>query len=64
MFADVEGELDLETFGHELQEKSLQLTRDILVETPEEMDEQSVTVPDAGQLTWWSKRDSQKNCCS
>ena len=35
----VEGELDLDTFGKELQEKSLQLTRDILVETLEEMDE-------------------------
>ena len=35
----MEGELDLDTFGKELQEKSLQLTRDILVETLEEMDE-------------------------
>lgn len=34
----VEGELDLDTFGKELQEKSLQLTRDILVETLEEME--------------------------
>ena len=35
----VEGELDLDTYGKELQEKTLQLTRDILVETLEEMDE-------------------------
>ncbi len=35
----VEGELDLDTFGNELQEKSLQLTRNIVVETLEEMDE-------------------------
>ena len=35
----VEGKLDLDTYGKELQEKSLQLTRNILVETLEEMDE-------------------------
>lgn len=35
----VEGELDLDAFGKELQEKTLQLARDILGETLEEMDE-------------------------
>lgn len=35
----VEGELDLDAYGKELQEKSLQLTRDIMAETLEAMDE-------------------------
>ena len=35
----VEGKIDIDTYGKELQERSLKLTKDILVETLEGMDQ-------------------------
>lgn len=35
----VEGKIDIDSYGKELQERSLKLTKDILVETLEEMDQ-------------------------
>lgn len=58
----VEGTFDLDLYGKDLQERALNLARNILVETLETMDQMIKVSEKRRQATWWNKAASPRNC--